>query len=215
MKSLWLIIPAFLILAVTPAHAEVFKWRDADTKLILTFPDDWRAVHSQQPDDIITLAAPGADNGAGCRMRVRADKRFLVYPRHYADEIQRTNYSRKFWDDYVGEFNGAIVYSVGDNRGLGAGFASQADISFKTDAPGAPQKRAMIFASVYNDKAYILECSADEGRYAQFQDAFTGILKSVEFRQQYSSYPQGYYRNFTNDPPLYIHNEKPSDLYVY
>lgn len=210
----FLFAAAFLFFPVG-AHAEIFKLRDADTKLALTFPDDWREVHNQQPDDILTLAAPGEDNHAGCRVRARQDRRFLVYPRKYADEIQRTNYSQKFWDDYAHEFNGAVIYSVGDNRGFGSAFASQADMSFKTDAGDALQKRGMMFAGVYNDKAYILECSAAEEKYSQFQSAFMGILKSVEFRPEYSPYTQGHYRNFTRDQPLYIHNDKPADLYVY
>lgn len=197
------------------AAAEVFKWQDPQTKLSITFPDDWRRIGNQQPDDIVTIAAPGANDHAECRIRVREDRRFVIYPRDFADSIQRVNYSFDFWEKYIGAFDGAVINEVRDNGGLGNAFASWADVSFI--APGATkvQKRGIMFAGVYNDHAYIYECSAENEAFMKWYHPFLSVLKSVDMRPEYTANVNGHYRDFQNDPVLRIYGERPVDLYIY
>jgi hypothetical protein len=205
---------AILMAAVSPARAETFLWRDAENKLSLTFPDQWRQVHNQQPDDVITVAAPGDNEFATCRMRVRDDGRFTIYPRKYAANIQHINYSREFWEKYVGEFSGAEINGVWDNAGLGDGFASFADVSFISPIEPKVQKRGLIFATVYNNKAYITECSSEAGAYEHWYKPFLSFVKSVDFRDEYSPRLNAWYRGFQYDPVIRIRGRKDIDLYT-
>jgi hypothetical protein len=200
--------------AAIPAKADIFFWRDADTKLSLSFPDQWRQIHNQQPDDVFTVAAPGDGEFATCRMRVREDARFVIYPRRYAANIQHINYSREFWDAYVGEFAGATINGVWDDAGLGDGFASFADVSFISPIDPKVQKRGLMFATVYNDKAYIAECSSETGAYGNWYKPFLSFVKSVDFRDEYQPGLNGWYRNFQDDPGIRIRGRKDIDLYT-
>ncbi|MCC7305808.1 MAG: hypothetical protein IT558_06065 [Alphaproteobacteria bacterium] len=208
-------ISVLCLAGAQPASAEIFYWQDPETKLSVTFPDTWLRVSNQQPEDLWTVAAPGANDYATCRLRVDEDRRFVIYPREYADSIQRLNYSRKFWDDYVGQFNGAVINAVHDNAGLGQGFASWADVSFISSSGASVQKRGIMFASVYNDKAFVLECSAEASVYEKWMRPFLSVVKSVDFRTEYSTRLNGYYRPFQYDGRIKIHNRRDIDLYVY
>jgi hypothetical protein len=203
------------VLMPLPAAAEVFKWQDPTTKISVTYPDTWRRVGNQQPDDIITIAAPGHDDYASCRLRVREDRRFVIYPRSHADAIQRINYSRNFWDVYVGEFDGAVIHETRDNGGLGNAFASWADVSFISPGATKVQKRGIMYAGIYNDKAYIYECSAEVQAFDRWYHPFLSFLKSVDMRHEYATEVNGNYRPFQNDRVLKIYGQKPIDLYIY
>lgn len=208
-----------LIFAFSPtlARAEVFVWQDEDTKLTVSYPDRWGMVSDQKPGDVLTVLAPVASNGddAGCRLRTRVDGRFKIFPRKLAGAVQRTQVSQKFWDMYVQEFTNPVVQSVTDNAALGDGFASMAQVSF-TPANAATyantdRRQGMMLATIYNDKAYVLECSTAAGHYADWQDQFMSILKSVSFRREYASPANGHYRDFLSDDPVWIKGERAED----
>jgi hypothetical protein len=189
-------------------------WRDGETQLSLTFQDTWRQIHNQQPDDIFTVAAPGDNAYATCRVRVREDGRFKIYPRKYAANVQHVAYSMPFWEQYVGEFGAAEINGVWDDAGLGDGYASFADVSFVT--PGTPkvQKRGLMFATVYNDKAYIAECSSETGAYGDWYKPFLSFMKSVDFRDEYTRNLNSNYRPFQDDDVIRILGRKDVDLYT-
>lgn len=214
LKSLAL-AAVFLVMTGVSASAEPYVWRDPDTHMTMSFPDTWKRISNQQPDDVLTIAAPGDGEGAICRMRVRADRRFVIYPREYADEIQRTNYSRPFWEGYVGEYAGAEINGVWDNAGLGDGFASFADVSFISASGPKMQKRGLVFATVYNDKVYITECSAEAGAFEHWYEPFLSVVKSVDFQDGYHTNLHGWYRDFMKDPVIRIRGRKDVDLYTY
>ncbi len=201
--------------AVSPASADVFQWRDPDTRLTLTFPDTWRRIHNQKPDDIITIAAPGDNAFATCRMRVREDKRFIIYPRRFAGELQRINYTREFWEGYVGEYAGAEINGVWDQAQLGDGFASYADVSFISAVGPKAQMRGIMFATVYNGTVYIAECSSEAEAYSSWYEPFLSVVKSVDFRDDYRVKPHQWYRNFLEDDVIRIRGKKDVDLYTY
>lgn len=214
-KKLFLFTAAVTFAVMGAAQAEVYKWRDPDVKLSVTFPDDWHQLAGQQPDDVLTVAAPVENSFASCRMRIKEDRRFMIYPRDFAGAIQRTAVSHDFWEKYVGEFRAADLHLVGDDAGLGNGFASWADISFISPAGPKVQMRGFAYATTYNDHAYVFECSAEASVYDKFYHPFLSILKSVDMRAEYPTTVNGYYRDFQNDNPLRIHGEKDVDLFVY
>ncbi len=214
-SKILLITAMYVTAGVSSAKAEIFKWQDETTKVSITFPDDWRRVSNQQPNDVITIVAPGENDYAECRLRVKEDRRFVIYPREFADEIQRTSVSKEFWEKYVGEYRSALIYAVGDNAGLGNGFASWADVSFVSPAGAKVQKRGLAYATVYNDTAYVLECSAEASVFQKWYHPFLSVLKSVDMRDEYATTVNGHYRDFQNDGKLRIHGEKDVDLFIY
>ncbi len=201
-------------LLAAPAQAEVFVWQDEATKVSWSFPDRWAMGNDQKPSDVVTILAPGEDQ-ATCRMRTQEDRRFVIYPRRLDDRVQRLNVSREFWDAYTGQFDNAVINDVRDDAGLGLAFASVADVSYVTEVGPRVQKRALMLAGIYNDTAYVFECSAAFSKFEQWRDAFGSVLHSVDMRLIRHPYTPGYYRDFMGDPDLLIHNSRPEDLYVF
>lgn len=205
-------VTALCLFAAMPVQAEVFQWGSPGNYVSMTFPDTWRRISDQQPNDVMTVIAPGGDN-ATCRIRVNEDRRALIYPREFAAAVQHVNYSQKFWDGYAGQLGASRVNSMTDNAGLGQAFASWADISFVT--PDGRQMRAMTYAGVYNDEAYVFECSSTADSYLRWQSAFLDVLKSVDMRPQYTQTVNGNYRPFQKDAKWKIHSVYDKDMYLY
>ncbi len=209
----FLIAIAVLVSYVPSAHAEVYFWQDPVSKVSVTVPDTWRMSHGQKPGDVMTFWAPGVNDHASCRMRVRDDKRFVIYPQRYSDEVQRLNFSKDFWDAYVGEFKDAVVHETRDNAGLGRGFAGYADVSFVTAIGQKVEKRGIAFVSLYGDKAYVLECSAQVQAFNKWYKTFMSVAKSVDFRKSIYEFPGANYRSFLKDANVIIHGEHEADVY--
>lgn len=200
--------------AVPSAQADTFFWQDPGTKLTMSVPDTWAMIHNQKTDDVLTFIAPSEDAFPKCRMRVRQDRRFLIYPHRYATAIQHLHYSEQFWEDYAGEFPAASIDHYADDAGLGRGRGSFAEIYFEPDsAPKVPRK-AIVFAALYRDKAYILECSANVTAYDKWLPAFLSVAKSVEFRQEVAQTPGGHYKKLFGSRAIEIMDgPKETDVY--
>lgn len=203
---------------VLPAHkayAEYFVWQDRLSEVSLSYPDRWAAIHTQKPDEVIQIMAPGEGDYASCRMRVRDDDRFKIHPPQLAGSIQRLNVSRDFWQAYVGEFDRGHLISVTDNAGLGRGFASWAEMSYIAEVGPPVAKRSFAFATIHYDKMFIFECSSEFSVYEKWHEPFLGILKSVDFAPTYSQYLNGHYRNFPADADLLIRGRKRTEDFIY
>lgn len=197
-------ILVFLVAAAgwgAAARADVVVWQDADTGLSLSWPDTWEIVNAADPDDIVTLAAPGRGDDAVCRVRARTDRRYMIYPSRYAWAVQRVAYSKAFWYDYLeGEYRDATIRDFGEPAGIGRGFASYALADFIQPGPGRDTlRRGLMTASLYHDTAYIVDCSALAGAYARWAPMFRSIMKSVDFKKAIHEVPSGHYRNFLQD----------------
>jgi hypothetical protein len=214
LRSLLAVVTIFIV-SQSSAQAEVFYWQDPETKVSATYPDRWQRLHNQKTDDVLTVIAPGKDEQAICRLRVREDRRFVIYPNRYADEIVRQNYAKSFWEAYVREYDQSILHSVTINGGLGRGHGTYAEASYVTNVGPKMAKRAMMFVSLYHDKAYIAECSAEIHSYHKWHDAFLSFVKSVDFGKSVNELPSGHYRNFTHDDKVRINNARLVDEYIY
>jgi hypothetical protein len=203
------------VLPASSARAEYFVWQDRLSEVSLSYPDRWAAIHTQKPDEVIQIAAPGDGDYASCRMRVRDDGRFKIHPPQLAGSVQRLNVSQDFWNAYVGEFDQGKLLSVTDNAGLGRGFASWAEMVYIADAGPRVQKRSFAYATIHYDKMFIFECSSELSVYDQWHKPFLGILKSVDFAPTYSQYLNGHYRNFPADSDLLIRGRKRTDDFIY
>lgn len=191
--------------AAFPAKADVFYWQDGGSKMSVSFPDRWARVSSQNPGDIMTIRAPGAHDFAECRINVRDDGRFKIYPAGYDAHIQRQDFSMPYWEDYYGLYNNVVFRDVYDNAGLGRGFASMATAAYETASGPKMMKRSIAFASYYRNRVYTVECSAEDSAYPKWHTAFQGVIKSMDFHDPTNSRAlNGYYRNFFCDKTLKI-----------
>ena len=209
----FLIGAVFCSFSVATANADVFQVEDQDDRFSVTFPDTWDRVDNQKSDDKLTVLAQGEYEFAGCRVRVREDRRFVIYPKSYDDSIQRVEFSREFWNNYLGEYNAVVVDDFRDNAGLSVGHASMIEASYETAEGSIVRKRGLMFASLYHDQLYIVDCAAEKSVYDKWRPSFLSIVKSLEFAPVTHHHPTGNYRDFSADDPVEITGPKELDAY--
>lgn len=194
----------FVLFAAVPARADYFLWQDSDSGLTMTFPDTWKMQSNQQPDEILTIQGPASNNAQPlCRVRVRDDARALIFPPEYSRSVQKTFVSQEFWKNYLAtydEFNTGPIYE----GGLGRGFASYTTVSFiKRDGTVYQQRSGILFAALYFDKVYIVDCSSLTDNYGEWVEMFRSIVKSVDFRKAHHERDYGDYANFLKKADYY------------
>jgi hypothetical protein len=150
-----------------------------------------------------------------CRVRQREDRRYVIFPVEYSSAIQRAAFSRKFWDEYLGEYDDVIVDAFKDDSGVGRAFASTAEVSFMTPEATKIRKRGIVFAGVYNDRLYIVDCSSEQTVYAKWRPVFLSIIKSVETTKTIHEFPTGEYRGFLGDDEVTIQGPRVQDVYKF
>ena len=156
------ILSALVLVLLSPlsAQADYFVWKDAHSDIKLTYPDTWAQTSPYEPDTIIRVEAPGTDM-AECKIRVREDRRFLVYPQRYRAAVQEFAYSEDFWNDYLASYDNVIMHRLDNGAGLGNAFASLITASYMTNHPlKGVHKTSLALAGLYRDKAVVYECSA-------------------------------------------------------
>ena len=193
-----------LLSAPVAANADYFVWQDPHSGMTATFPDTWKRQSNQQPDDMLTIMGPASDNAQPvCRIRVRDDARALIFPPEYSRSVQKTFVSQTFWKDYLAtydNFNTGPIYE----GGLGRGFASYTTVSFtRRDGTVNQTRSGILFASLYFDKVYIVDCSALSDGFEQWVDSFRSIVKSVNFRKAHHEKDHGDYANFLKKADFY------------
>ena len=198
------------------AHADYFKWQDAQSGVSVTYPDTWRMVQNKQPDDVLTIMAPSDRAHAACRVRVRDDMRYAIFPPRDYKAIQKTAYSSAFWNKYLQEYSNAELHDETDSAGLGLGWGSTVEAGYWSANPGPMmQREALLFGSMYDGHLYILECSAQAQTYPDWKKAFLGIASSVDFVKIYDTLLTGYYRPFTQDERQRFQNPDDKTLSYY
>jgi len=199
----------FIFIAVlalpTVAKADYFVWQDEKTGLSLTFPDTWKMQSNAGDDTIVTVAGPGDTEQPVCRVDARPDGRYTIFPARYGDAVQKVAVSKEFWDKYLGQYSGYNLGTMYDGAGLGRWFASFAMASYKREFGSVlQQRRAIMFASLYYDKLYVVECSALAHGYERWEADFKGIIKSVDFKKAFHELPTGEYANFLKGSEMYF-----------
>jgi len=208
---LFLLIMSLAVLSISPVHAEVFVWEDPETGATASYPDTWRRVVNQKPDTQLTILAPGRGDFAKCKLRIRDDGSFKVYPLRYSDEIQRLNFNKDFIREYLNVHNEPVIHKYSDNGGFGRGFAGWAEVSYTPEVGPVMRKRGLIFATLYRDKVYIADCAAHEDRFDIWARDFMSFIKSVDIREILHELPSGHYRPFLQDPHIVINGPRGVD----
>ena len=202
--SITIVSTLVLMTGVTSAKADVFVWRDPASKMTVSYADTWRQINNQNPNDVLTIRAPGENEFAECKVNIADEGRFKIYPVQYSGAIQRLNVSKDYWEQYLAQYNDIVVHEGMDNNGLGRGFASMASVSYETTKGAKMKKRALGFASHYRNKIYTVECSAEQSAYHKWHNAFLNVIKSVDFHKGTNFAIPGYYRNFLGDKTLKV-----------
>lgn len=194
-----------VILFPSVAKADYYVWQDPKTGMSLTMPDTWKRQNNVNPDTLFTAAGPSNVDQPMCRVDVMDDKRYTIFPARYGDAIQKVAVSTEFWRAYMRHYDSYTVERIYDGAGLGRWFASYALASYvRMDGTVLEQRRAIMFASLYNDKLYVVECSALNHAYEKWAADFRGIIKSVDFKKAYHEVPTGEYQNFLNNAETYF-----------
>lgn len=205
MRSILTVLIAVLTVTCSAefARADYYVWRDEATGVSISFPDTWRMVSNADPDDVITIMAPAGRGNAQCRVRTHEDGRYKIYPPRYDWAIQKIDFSFDFWTRYLGEYNDAQIFNVQNGAGLGRGYAGYAVAAYKSPVPGPYMNRqGLMFATLYHDDVYVLECSSHEDAFADWKGAFLSIAKSIDFRKTHHQLLTGHYRDFMKDPRI-------------
>lgn len=200
-----LLIFIFVLTLPGVARADYFVWKDGKTGLSLTFPDTWKVQSSVNPDTIMTVMGPSDTAQPTCRVDVREDRRYTIFPADHGDAVQKVAVSRPFWEAYLGQYDGYDIGKMQDGAGLGRWFASFALASYQKHFGTVMQaRRAIMFASLYGPKLYVVECSSLAHGYGRWEADFKGIIKSVDFQKAFHELPTGEYANFLHDAEMYF-----------
>jgi len=211
-----LITVGFTTTLSSPVQAESFFYEDRDESFTITFPDTWKRINNQKADDELTIAAPGVNDYATCRVRVRKDRRYVIYPGKFDSDVQKVAYSRDFWNTYLGEYDDVVVDTFKDHSGLGRGYASMAEASYETAEGSLVRKRGVMFASLYHDRVYIADCSAEESVYHEWRPAFMSVVKSLDITAGVRhSKARGHYRPFDKDDKVEVLGRRKLDTYSF
>lgn len=159
-----------------PGEGDLFFVQDPVSKLSVAYPDTWRRVYNQKPDDVITLAAPGVQNFASCRLRIRDDQRYQMYPARFNAANNRDLFDETFWKEYLAEYPLYRIDSLNNEAGLSRGYASQVQATYISFDDPRQQKQAVIYASLYNGHIYVVDCSAKIEYYQRWFPILWGSL---------------------------------------
>jgi hypothetical protein len=136
---------------------------------------------------------------------VSDNKRYVIYPAEYGDAIQREAVSIPFWKSYFSNYDDYTIDRVYDGGGLGRWHASYAIGSYSTRNGTVMQGRqAIMFASLYYNKLYVVECSALNYAYDKWDNDFRSIIKSIDFKKMYNEKIIGEYHDFLTGAEQYF-----------
>lgn len=171
----------------------------------MTFPDTWKVQPNRRPGDKLTVMAPSDFDQPLCTLSTMEDRRYTIFPVDYGRDVQQAAVSVDFWHTYLNRYSGHKIGKVVDGAGLGRWHASYATAAY-TQMFGSvlQQRKALMFASLYNDTLYILECSSLAHAYDDWVFPFQSIIKSVDFKKAYHELPTGEYANFLSKARRYF-----------
>lgn len=205
MTRISLLLLSALVLFPSMAKADYFLWQEPKSGLTVTFPDTWEKQNNKNTLDVLTIEAPSKNNNPVCTIKVDNDKRFTIFPPEYGQSVQKVAVSVPFWESYMGLYDEYDIARVYDGGALGRWVASYATASYTLrNGTAYQQRRGIMFASLYYDKLYIVECSALAHGYERWEKDFRSVIKSIDFKQIYHHYKNGHYDNFLRDADLYF-----------
>ncbi len=205
--NMYLRLFLFLLLVGVPVSvkADYFVWQDAQSRLSLSFPDTWKVQNNRNPRDVLTISGPAGGDDPVCTIKTNEDKRYVIYPPELGDAVQKVAVSTSFWESYMGHYDNYALDRVYDGAGLGRWLASYATATYSHhNGTAREQRRGIMFASLYYDTLYVIECSSRRHTYSVWEDNFKSIIKSVDFKKVHNERKTGHYTDFLKGADLYF-----------
>ena len=205
-----------LLIAASPALAEVAVLQDSRSSMALSVPDDWARATPALPDTVLEATVPAA--AARLTVRRAPDARFTVYPPRYDGQIQRIAVGPEFWNAYWAAHTSAhTVHQAQNGAGLGRAYAGLAEARFvPLSGPTKDQeRRGFVAAGLYRGERVTATCDAPQAAWARWRDTCARILGTVQERQTDAPFTHGHYRDFTADSDLTITGPRPPDARTY
>ena len=203
MNRIVLFLALFLI--STPAFADYFVWQDPKSGLSMSFPDTWQKQTNRDPATILTIEAPSNSDDASCKIQTHDDKRYTIFSSDYGRDVQKDAVSIPFWKSYMGNYDAYDIGRVYDGGGLGRWIASYATAAYTArDGEALTSRRGLMFASLYYDTLYIVECSSYANSYEKWDRNFRSVIKSIDFKKIYNERKTGHYANFLDEVDQYF-----------
>lgn len=173
--------------------------------MTITFPDTWKVQTDIGPYEVLTVEAPSDHANPVCKVTVQPDKRYVIFPPRLGKAVQKVAVSEPFWENYLADYDNYDIVRVYDGGGLGRWVASYAQAIYsRRDGTVYQQRRAIMFASLYNDTLYVVECSALNHAYENWQKNFMSVIKSVDFEKAYNELATGHYADFLRGANQYF-----------
>lgn len=192
-----------VFLMSSPALADYFSWEDSKSGLTLTFPDTWKVQNNRHPDTILTIKAPSQNADPVCKVKAEDDGRYTIFPPQYGDVVQKDAVSIPFWESYLGHYDDYDIARVYDGGGLGRWVASYATASYnERDGSILKSRRGIMFASLYYNTLYTVECSSLAHSYEDWARNFQSVIKSIDFEKIYHLRRHGHYDDFLSDAEM-------------
>ncbi len=207
MTRLFLFLAIFTVFltSATISKADYFLWKEPKSGLTMTFPDTWQRQSHRHPDEILRIVAPSNGDNPVCSVKVSDDKRYTIFPADYGKAVQRTAVSIPFWKSYMANYDDYTIDRVFDGAGLGRWLASYAFGTYSMrDGTAMQQRRGIMFASLYYNKLYIVECSSFNHAYDRWGPNFRSIIKSIDFKKMYHEHLTGNYANFLKEADIHF-----------
>lgn len=198
-----LLIALFIFPSV--AHADYFVWQDAKSGLSMSYPDTWKKQNNRGSNEIFSIVAPSDGDDPVCKISKSDDKRYVIFPPEYGDAVQRDAVSIPFWKSYMAGYDDYVINKIYDGGGLGRWHASYATASYtKRDGTAHEARRGIMFASLYYDQLYVVECSSLAEGYENWDNNFRSIIKSIDFKKIYNERAIGEYHDFLKNTEMYF-----------
>jgi hypothetical protein len=195
-----------LFLTTSSAKADVFVWKDPEFNIDLVYPDDWRVQFNAHPDLKLHILAPQGRDFAACKVNVKRDARYKVYPIKYTTRINSIVFNAENIREHFVEEDYPSVIARNDFAAIGKADAVYAEVRYVGRQQGVSvPMQALVFATLYGDMNFVFECEAAAQNWAYWKPIFMNIAKSVDFPLAQDMLPHGRYpHDFLNEGDILL-----------
>lgn len=189
-----------------PAKAEVFVWQDAEFAVQFVYPDDWRPQFNPHPDVKLHVLAPQGRDFAACKISLKKDMRYVMYPSRYTTRINSIVFDvNGIKEHFVERDNVSVIYR-NDFSAIGKADAVYADIRYVGRQNGVPvPMQVMMFATLFGDMNFVFECEAAAQNWVYWRPIFINMAQSVDFPISDQPMPYRQYQyDFVNEGDILL-----------
>lgn len=201
MRKIFLIATLFCLVLVSVAQARHFVWTDEEFRFKVMYPDSWRQVTGFSDYERIRVIPPG-DGKPHCVFTAKQDRRFIIYPKRYYEDVLFQEIQWPHWDKITAQLEDRFFYYFKE-AGVSHGDARTAIVDYTIepeDENGTPEyRRAMVYTGLYHDVNFIALCEVEEKEWLTHLQPFNDFVGSIHFEPRYHPTFNAYYRDFLDE----------------